>query len=341
MFLRSLAGSSLASYVLGIRDRHEDNMLIKDNHIFFHIDFGHLWNNGPFLDAPRIAIPDPIKTISLTKEEWGSLKSIFMDGFSVLYKNVDIIVNIATSLFKGIEDSERIRQFITGENSLMVKTKLHIARHKLGKIFRQSYDSITKSLKNFAHRLQVSGNPSSPIKRRSLPPFITEINEADELTKSDSFDIQREDGTKSENRNESRSHSLRESYLSKSDYQKREKDESKSSEDQLSPLSIPDQELLKSRKSPIIQENDLKKEDNQNLSKQEESTYQAQLSLSIINPSINERVLVGTKTTTLTTTKHFCRKDTREEGKLPLNISLGLEQTREDFIYKFAILSNT
>jgi hypothetical protein len=320
-------------------------MLIKDNHIFFHIDFGHLWNNGPFLDAPRIAIPDPIKTISLTKEEWGSLKSIFMDGFSVLYKNVDIIVNIATSLFKGIEDSERIRQFITGENSLMVKTKLHIARHKLGKIFRQSYDSITKSLKNFAHRLQVSGNSSSPIKiKRSLPPFINEINEADEMTKSDSFDIQREDVTKSENRNESRPHSQRESYLSKSDYQKREKDESKSSEDQPPLLSIPDQELLKSRKSPIIQENDLKKEDNHNLSKQEEeSTYQAQLSLSIINPSINERVLVGTKTTTLTTTKNFCRKDTREEGKshLPLNISLGLEQTREDFIYKFAILSNT
>lgn len=61
MFLASLAGSVVAGYVLGIRDRHQDNMLIKDRHIFFHIDFGHLWNQGPLVDAPRVAIPIRLK----------------------------------------------------------------------------------------------------------------------------------------------------------------------------------------------------------------------------------------------------------------------------------------
>lgn len=60
-FLSSVAGSLLAGFVLGIRDRHQDNMLVKDNHVFFHIDFGHLWNQGPLVDAPRMAVPTRLK----------------------------------------------------------------------------------------------------------------------------------------------------------------------------------------------------------------------------------------------------------------------------------------
>lgn len=36
-------------------------MLVKNEHIFFHIDFGHLWNQSPLLDGPRMAIPMRLK----------------------------------------------------------------------------------------------------------------------------------------------------------------------------------------------------------------------------------------------------------------------------------------
>ena len=98
-FIQSLAGYCVATCVIGIGDRHPGNIMIKDNGIFFHIDFGHILGNfkkkfgiqrerSPFLLTPEMANV----YCTYNKEEY--FKTACVKAFNILRHNAQRLINM-------------------------------------------------------------------------------------------------------------------------------------------------------------------------------------------------------------------------------------------------------
>lgn len=54
-FLLSNAGYAVATYLMAIGDRHLENLMVRDNGKFFHLDFGFILGKNPPLKGYKIA----------------------------------------------------------------------------------------------------------------------------------------------------------------------------------------------------------------------------------------------------------------------------------------------
>jgi hypothetical protein len=99
-FIISTAAYCVASYVLGIGDRHNDNLMITRSANFFHIDFGHILGNfkskygvkrerAPFVFTPAMrAVMD--------NAQYDAFVTLCCDIYNVLRENASLLVSLCS-----------------------------------------------------------------------------------------------------------------------------------------------------------------------------------------------------------------------------------------------------
>jgi phosphatidylinositol 3-kinase len=98
-FVKSIAGYCVITYILGVGDRHNDNLLIRHQGNLFHIDFGYILGEEPL---QRSILPPPFKLSHQMVEAMGGsssneyylFKVLCSSSFLHLRKNSNLIVNL-------------------------------------------------------------------------------------------------------------------------------------------------------------------------------------------------------------------------------------------------------
>ncbi|KAI5453294.1 Phosphatidylinositol 4-kinase pik1alpha (PI4-kinase)(PtdIns-4-kinase) [Naganishia albida] len=104
-FIKSLAGYSVVTYLLQIKDRHNGNILVdRDGHLI-HIDFGFMLSNSPgnmkFEAAPFKLPMEYIEIMGgLDSPGFAKFKQLFKEGFEAARKHSDSILTIVELMQK-------------------------------------------------------------------------------------------------------------------------------------------------------------------------------------------------------------------------------------------------
>ncbi|KAL0478325.1 vacuolar protein sorting protein VPS34, partial [Acrasis kona] len=95
-FVKSCAGYCVVTYILGIGDRHLDNILLKPNGKLFHIDFGFMLGKDPKPFAPPMKLcKEMVEGMDGSRGElYTKFKELCCTCYNILRKNAHLILNL-------------------------------------------------------------------------------------------------------------------------------------------------------------------------------------------------------------------------------------------------------
>lgn len=96
LFVKSCAGYCVITYLLGVGDRHLDNLLLSPDGHFFHADFGYILGRDPKPFAPAMKLcKEMVDGMGgTTSEQYRQFKQYCFTAYTTLRKSSNLILNL-------------------------------------------------------------------------------------------------------------------------------------------------------------------------------------------------------------------------------------------------------
>jgi phosphatidylinositol 3-kinase len=106
-FVKSCAASCVVTYILGIGDRHLDNIMMRTNGQLFHIDFGFIFGQDPKPFPPPFRFTRPMADAMGGEDSphYAQFKGYCCQAYNWLRKDASLILNLLSLMADtGIKD---------------------------------------------------------------------------------------------------------------------------------------------------------------------------------------------------------------------------------------------
>lgn len=132
-FVRSTAAYCIITYLLGIGDRHLDNIMIHESGSLFHIDYGYIFGQDPKLKEPYVRITESMLDAmgGEKSEHYEDFKFLCKKIYECLRKNINILstmmielINIDPYLTLEKYETHVLKKFEPGLNMIEAENTL-------------------------------------------------------------------------------------------------------------------------------------------------------------------------------------------------------------------------